>query len=58
MNGFRLKKQQSFNSHLLTPVEMKSQGEVPTSSNISTTPAGVYEVCIDALSQGFIGGLL
>ena len=51
-NGFRLKKQQSFNSPLLNPVEMKLQGRVPTSNNISTTPVGVYEVSIDAPLQG------
>ena len=57
-NGFRLKKQQSFNSPLQIPVEMKLQGLVPTGNNISTTPVGVYEVSIDALLQGNMEDLI
>ena len=57
-NRFRLKKQQSFNSPLQIPVEMKLQGLVPTGNNISTTPVGVYEVSIDALLQGNMEDLI
>jgi len=49
---FRLKKQQSFNSPLLIPVEMKLKGIVTTGSNISTTPAVVGKGRVDAGLQG------
>ena len=57
-NRFRLKQQQSCNPPLQIPVEMKLQGLVPTSNNISTTPVGVYEVSIDALLQGNMEDLI
>ena len=53
-NGFRLKKQQSFNSPLQIPVEMELKRKVPTSSNISTTPAVVEKGRVDAVLQGIM----
>ena len=57
-NGFRLKQQQSCNPPLQNPVEMKLIGKVPTSSNISTTPARVCECSNDALLQGNMEDLI
>tara|TARA_E500000331_G_C17192022_1_gene685367 strand:+ start:1111 stop:1362 length:252 start_codon:yes stop_codon:yes gene_type:complete len=52
INGFRLKQQQSSNSPLLIPVEMKLKGSVPTSSNISTTTAVVGKDRVSSALQG------
>ena len=49
---------QSSNSPLLIQVEMKLQGRVPTSNNISPTPAVVEELSSTLDLQGDVGGSL
>ena len=57
-NRFRLKKQQSFNLPLQTPVEMELKGKVPTRYNISPTPAVVEKGRVDSGLQGNMEDLI